>query len=408
MRMIKTCTLNQTICKRMRQKFLFERMTILSSDDRSFLTHRLPMAMAAKKVCRAVWVICKDTGKCEEIRKIGFDVINLPIGNAPLNIFANIKILRQLTGIYESIKPDLMYHSSVQMSFLGSLARLFTRQLPSINAITGVGYLFSSEQPKAKFLRWALSPVLQVLWRRPGTVMLFQNPDDRAVFIKRGLSAANAPLIPGSGVDDQKFKPAVMKHGLGKNKRKLVIGCASRLLRDKGIPELIKAAKIVEKNYDIELRVAGDSHLKNPSNCTPQDIEKWSKISSVTFLGNVSDMVSFWQGCDVAILASHREGFPKALLEAAACGLPLLGTDVPGVREIVVNGYNGLLFAKGDHLDIACKIEKILIDQKLRQSAGKASCELIKSKGLSNRAIEEAFIKLFKSIKTHVVFASDK
>ena len=110
----------------------------------------------------------------------------------------------------------------------------------------------------------------------------------------------------------------------------------------------------------------------------------------------------------MAILASHREGFPKALLEAAACGLPLLGADVPGVREIVVNGYNGLLFAKGDHLDIACKIEKILIDQKLRQSAGMASCELIKSKGLSNRAIEEAFIKLFKSIKTHVVFASDR
>ncbi len=213
----------------MRQNFLFETMTILSSDDRSFLTHRLPMAMAAKKVCRNVWIICKDTGKCEEIRKIGFGVIDLPIGNVPLNIFANLKMLRQLTGVYKSLRPDLIYHSSVQMSFLGSLVHLFMGNLLSINAITGVGYLFSSEQPKAKFLRWAMSPVLRVLWGQAGAVMLFQNSDDREVFFKRGLSAGNAPLIPGSGVDDQKFRPAKTKRSLRKINRTLVIGCASRL-----------------------------------------------------------------------------------------------------------------------------------------------------------------------------------
>jgi glycosyltransferase involved in cell wall biosynthesis len=407
----------------MRKNYLFDRMTILSSDDRSFLTHRLPMAMAAKKLCRVVLVICKDTGKCEEIRQMGFDVTSLSMGNAPLNIFANLKTLRHLAGIYQSVQPDLIYHSSVQMSFLGSLARLFTRKqltgnqlagnqltgsLPSINAITGVGYLFSSEQFKAKFLRWVLSPILRVLWRRAGTVMLFQNPDDRAVFIKRGLSAENAPLIPGSGVDDDKFMPFRTKSSLGKSKRPLVIGCASRLLRDKGIPELIEAVKILEKNYHIELQVAGDIFHKNPSSCTPQEIEEWSKISSVTFLGKVSDMVGFWQGCDVAILPSHREGFPKALLEAAACGLPLLGSDVPGVREIVVDGVNGLLFAKGDCQDIARKIEKIYADQEFRQSAGKASCEVIKSRGLSNHAVEAAFVALFKSIKTRAAFANDR
>lgn len=397
----------------MHKNYLFDRMTILSSDDRSFLTHRLPMAMAAKKLCPVVLVICKDTGKCGEIRQMGFDVTNLPMGNAPLNIFANLKTLRHLARIYQSVQPDLIYHSSVQMSFLGSLARLFTgKQLTgsflSINAITGVGYLFSSEQLKAKFLRWGLSPILRVLWRRAGTVMLFQNPDDRAVFIKRGLSAEDAPLIPGSGVDDDKFKPASTKSSLGKSKRPLVIGCASRLLSDKGIPELIEAIKILEKNYHIELQVAGDIFHKNPSSCTPQEIEEWSKISSVTFLGKVSDMVGFWQGCDVAILPSHREGFPKALLEAAACGLPLLGSDVPGVREIIVDGVNGLLFVKGDCQDITRKIEKIYADQKFRLSAGKASREVIKSRGLSNHAIEAAFVELFNSIKTHAAFANDR
>ena len=163
-----------------------------------------------------------------------------------------------------------------------------------------------------------------------------------------------------------------------------------------------------KKNYLIELQVAGDIFHKNPSSCTPQEIEEWSKISSVTFLGKVSDMVGFWQGCDVAILPSHREGFPKALLEAAACGLPLLGSDVPGVREIVVDGVNGLLFAKGDCQDIARKIEKIYADQEFRQSAGKASREVIKSRGLSNHAVEAAFVALFKSIKTRAAFANDR
>ena len=391
----------------MRQNFLFEKMIILSSDDRSFLTHRLPMAMAAKKVCRSVWVICKDTGNCEGIREIGFNVIDLPMGNAPLHISANIKILRQLTGLYNSVQPDLIYHSSVQMCFLGSLARLFTGNLPSINAITGIGYLFSSEQPKAKFLRWVLSPVLKILWRQPGTVMLFQNPDDRAVFIKRGLSHLNAPIIPGSGVDDQQFIPAATRTNLGKNNRALVIGCASRLLRDKGIPELIRAVKIVEKNYDIELRIAGEVYPRNPSSCTLQDIERWSRVSSVKFLGSVSDMLGFWQGCDVAILPSHREGFPKALLEAAACGLPLLGTDVPGVREIVLDGRNGLLFTQGEHKDIAKKIEKMAVDREFRKSAGVVSRETIKNKGLSNQDIELAFVELFTSIKTRAAFAND-
>ena len=110
-------------------------------------------------------------------------------------------------------------------------------------------------------------------------------------------------------------------------------------------------------------------------------------------------MVIFWQRCDVAILPSHREGFPRAFLEAAACGLPLLGSDVPGVREIVVDGVNGLLFSRGDFRDIASKIEKIYVGHEFRQSAGRASRELIKSRGLSKRAVETAFVELFKSIK---------
>ena len=142
----------------------------------------------------------------------------------------------------------------------------------------------------------------------------------------------------------------------------------------------------------------------NPSSCTPQEIEEWSKISSVTFLGKVSDMVGFWQGCDVAILPSH-EGFPKALLEAAAGAY---WEAMCRVSVKLLDGVNGLLFVKGDCQDIARKIETIYADQEFRQSAGKASREVIKGRGLSNHAVEVAFVALFESIKTRAAFANDR
>ena len=116
--MVKRFTLEQLICKYMPEKFLFENITILSINDRSFMFHRLPMALAAKQLSRVVWVICEDTGMCEEIKKLGFRVVNLQMANSPLNVLASLKTLRKLLIIYRRIRPDSVYHSSVQMSFL--------------------------------------------------------------------------------------------------------------------------------------------------------------------------------------------------------------------------------------------------------------------------------------------------
>jgi glycosyltransferase involved in cell wall biosynthesis len=125
-------------------------------------------------------------------------------------------------------------------------------------------------------------------------------------------------------------------------------------------------------------------------------------------LGNVSDMVKFWQGCDIAILPSHREGLPKALLEAAACGLPLLGTDVAGIREVISHGTNGLLFARGDEVDIASKITQMICDKEFREAAGKASRKLIEIGGFSDVDVQASFVDLFRSMQNRVAFANDK
>ena len=378
------------------------------------------MARAAQTVSKSVTVICQNTGKIRELERAGFEVIDLPAGKKFFNIFTDISVILRLAHIYKKTKPGIAYHSSVQMSFIGAMASLFMGNVLHINSITGVGYLFSSDNLKARIIRCVLTPVMRFLWARDNAVMLFQNPDDRNLFCAKGLAKTDAPLIRGSGVDIVKFSPVLKGRTPkkdDKNKaddakkmagKKIVIGCASRLLKDKGLEELISAMKLLEGSLALELRIAGEIYQHNPSSFSPSDIQNWSGIKSVTMLGNVKDMAAFWRGCDIAILPSHREGLPKAVLEAAACGLPLLGADVAGIREIILHGSNGLLFAKGDDVDIASKITEMAGDQTFRKAAGKASRRLVETGGFSDADVQASFVDLFRSMQTRAVFANDR
>ena len=372
------------------------------------------MARAAQTVSKTVTVICQNTENIEDLRCFGFRVIDLAAGKKSLNVFANILVILNLAKVYKMTKPTLTFHSSVQMSFIGSMASLLMGNVLHVNSVTGVGYLFSSSHLKARILRRVLTPVMRFLWVRDNALMLFQNLDDRSLFCAKGLAKTDAPLIRGSGVDLVKFSPArksKAQKNQGRNNtmgKKIIIGCASRLLKDKGLEELVSAITFVEESCDVELRIAGEIYPNNPSSFLPIDIQNWSRITSINMLGNVSDMVKFWQGCDIAILPSHREGLPKALLEAAACGLPLLGSDVAGIREIISYGTNGLLFAKGNKMDIANKIIQMVSDQKFREAAGKASRKLVETGGFSDADIQASFVDLFRSMQTRAAFANDK
>ena len=378
------------------------------------------MARAAQSISKSVTVICQNTGKIEDLERAGFDVIVLPAGKSLFNVFKNISVILRLAHIYKKTKPGIVYHSSVQMSFIGAMASLLIGNVLHINSITGVGYLFSSDNLKARIVRCFLTPVMRFLWARNNAVMLFQNPDDRNLFCAKGLAKTDAPLIRGSGVDIVKFSPVLRGKTAkmdDKNKaddamktagKKIVIGCASRLLKDKGLEELISAMKLLEGSFPLELRIAGEIYQHNPSSVSPSDIQNWSEIKSVSMLGNVQDMAKFWRGCDIAILPSHREGLPKALLEAAACGLPLLGADVAGIREIILHGSNGLLFVKGDDTDIASKITGMVGDQAFRKAAGKASRRLVETGGFSDTDVQASFFDLFWSMQTRAAFANDR
>ena len=379
----------------MKNKHLVKTILIVSSDDKAFLTHRLPIANAAKDISSNCWIICKDTGQAGKIRKCGFNVITLKDHSAYPGLLSAILTTLELKSVYQQKQPEIIHHSSVFISFLGGLASLFAQEPKYINAVTGVGYLFSSNSMKARILRLALTPIMRALWSRRRQIFLFQNANDKELFVKKGFGTPSSAIIPGSGVDINKFTPA-KKRKFRKNK--IIISCASRLIRDKGLEELIQAIASLPAHMNVELHIAGDIAKSNLQASIIKKLKKWKNISSVKFLGQVEDMRKFWHNCDIAILASHREGLPKSLLEAAACGLPLLGANVPGTRELIDDGVNGYLFEKGNSEDIARCILNLIQDKIFFDKAGLESRKKIENGGFSNEAVAKAYKEFILSI----------
>lgn len=379
----------------MKNKHLVASILIVSSDDRAFLTHRLPMANAAKEISSKCWIVCKDTGHTDKIRKHGFNVIPLKDHSAYPSLLSAVLTAFELKSLYQQKKPDIIHHSSIFISFLGGLASLYNKESKYINAITGVGYLFSSSSIKARIMRLTLTPILRALWARPRHIFIFQNPNDRELFIENGFCKPSSRIIRGSGIDIKEFTPIKKKKF---NNRKIIIGCASRLIRDKGLEELIDAVAGLPTQINVELRIAGDVSKSNPSSFNYKEIEKWKKLTNINFLGYVDDIRKFWQDCDIAVLPSRREGLPKSLLEAAACGLPLLGANVPGTRELIDDGVNGYLFQSGNSEDIARCIATLIQDNIFFHKAGLESRKKIENGDFSNEAVAKAYKEFILSI----------
>ena len=354
------------------------------------------MADAALKISQRVIIACANTGRISEIKGMGFQIHALPSENH--SIISLLRIIFNLIKFYRSEKPQIIHNSSVLMCFVGSIANLFYKPAISINAITGVGYLFTSNSIKAKSIRTILEPVLKLLWSQRNSIFLFQNADDRELFATKRLAPFSSPIIKGSGVDIKHFKPKREYKSYLLNKKPLILGCATRLLKDKGLEEMIKAVAHFGDQKQFELHIAGSLYNNNPSSLKQKELDRLANFKSVRLRGQITNMLEFWQNCDIAILPSHREGLPKSLLEAAACGLPLLGADVPGTREIIRHRYNGLLFKKGDEISISEAIKKVVDNPELRIKLGKKSRKIVEREEFSNQSIARAYQLLLSSI----------
>ena len=307
------------------------------TEDWFFLSHRLPMARAAKAAGFEVHVATNVADGAAAIAREGFVLHPVRFARGKLSPVATLTTIRTLRRLHRDLAPDLVHHVALQATILGSLAALGL-PVARVNAITGLGYSFISDSARARAVRVVIGTLLRLLVDRPRSVALVQNPDDRDLLLRLGIAAERIVLIPGSGVDIDRLQPTPEPAG------PITLGFVGRLLDDKGIRVLVAAHRQLRaKGLDLALLIAGTPDPANPASVPQAEVEAWGREPGITWLGHVDDIATVWARAHIAVLPSRREGLPKSLLEAAACGRPMIATDVPGCREVAIADETGLL-----------------------------------------------------------------
>jgi len=344
----------------MAQKILY-----LVSEDWYFVSHRLPMARAAKAAGFDVHVATRVDRHGERIRAEGFTLHPVVWRRGSLNPFRLLATVSAVRSLYRRLQPDLVHHVALVPSVLGSIAALglpkFGPPMAKLNAFAGLGFAFTSSTAKARAIRAVAAPLMRWLLNRPDTAVLVQNPDDRQAVRGLGVPADAITLIPGSGIDVDQLKPLPEPEGI------FTVAFVGRLLDDKGVRPLVRAHELLAaRGVAVRLLLAGTPDPSNPASIPDGVIDSWRNRPNLVVMGHVSDIGSVWAQAHVGILPSRREGLPKSLLEAAACGRALIATDVPGCREIARRDINALLVPVDDAEALANAIERLMNDTALR------------------------------------------
>jgi glycosyltransferase involved in cell wall biosynthesis len=367
------------------------RLLYVVNEDFAFLLNRLPMARAARKAGFEVHVATHVNNRANAIEAEGFILHPIPLERGGFSPLAAIPTILALRRIEQQIKPDITHHSSLQCCVYGSIAA-FGKEFSQINAVTGLGYIFTSVTLRTRLLKGGMKWLLPLLFNRQGSVVLVQNPDDRSALGDLGIEQERMVLIPGSGVDTDALQPLPEPEG------PITFGFAGRLLTDKGIRALVAAHGLLRsQGHDANLIIAGNPDPANPASVSMEEVEEWCRRPGITWLGHIEDIASLWRKCHFAVLPSHREGLPGSLLEAAASGRAMIATDAPGCREIVIEDQTGLLVPIEDPQALAEAILKLSTSPQLRERYGKAARQLVVNK-LSAKIIGNSIVRLYDEL----------
>ena len=351
----------------------------LVTEDWYFLSHRIPMALAAQRAGYEVHVATHVVDGGDRIKALGFRLHPLAWRRGSLNPLDLFAIIREVRALYQRLSPDLVHHVALQPSVIGSFAAIGL-PITQLNAFAGLGSTFSSQSLKSRIVRPVFTALLRWILNRRRSAALVQNGDDRDAIVAAGVDAGRVFLIPGSGVDVDVLKPMPEPQG------DVTIAFVGRLLEDKGLRTLMAAHDLLmQRGLAVRLLIAGQADPANPASIPDAEIQSWARRPNVTLLGHVADVRQVWAAAHIAELPSRREGLPKSLLEAAACGRPMIASDVPGCREIVRNGVNGLLVPPDDPEALAAAIEQLASDSALRRLYGEAGRQLVETAFSSDR-----------------------
>jgi glycosyltransferase involved in cell wall biosynthesis len=360
------------------------------TEDWYFCSHRLALAVAARQAGLEVVVVTRVRAHGRTIREAGLRLIPLELSRRGANPFSELSLLIRLIAIYKRENPDLVHHVAIKPVFYGSLAAWFAGIPRIVNAVAGLGWLFTSESAGARLLGRLIASAFRFLLNRGKTIV--QNPDDRDFLIGLGIKPSHITLIRGSGVDTGRFVPQREPAGPP------VVILASRLLWDKGVGEFVEAVRSL-RSEDVQARfvLVGEPDHANFAAIPEAQLVAWREEGVVEWWGRREDMPAVFVQAHIVCLPSYREGLPKVLIEAAAAGRPIVTTDAPGCREIVRDGENGLLVPVKSVEPLAAALRHLIENPDLRAEMGRRGREMAVT-GFSVEQVNTETLTLYRNL----------
>lgn len=349
-----------------------KKLFIVVNQDWFFLSHRLPVGMAAKEAGYDVTIVSEDTGVSDKIREAGLNTINLPINKAGTNIKDEIKTFFFLYKLFRLEKPDIVHLVGLKTMLWGSLACRLAGVKAMVSAVCGLGVLFDEEHAHS-FMTRSILKVLRVTHNKKRLAVIFQNNDDKAIFLNaKIMKEEQCAFTNGSGINLQNYDyTPEPTDGLIK------IIFTARMVEDKGTLILIDAAKKLEAEYKgkVQFLLCGGLDT-NPNGITKEMLESRCDGEYIQWLGHRKDVLELLKQSHIMAFPSwYREGLPKSVIEAEAIGRPVVTTDSVGCRDTVVDGKNGYMIPIKDSDALAMALKKLIDNPELRQTMGKNARE---------------------------------
>jgi len=351
-----------------------------------FLSHRLPLALAAARAGYDVHVATPDAPDVATIREAGLTFHPVPFSRRGAHPLTELASLYSLYRLYRSLRPDLTHHVTIKPVLYGGIVARLTRIPAMVSAISGLGHVFIAKGWKAATLRFLVKRFYRIALGHPNSKVIFQNPDDeRAFSTARLIQPQSAVLIRGAGVDLIRFAHSPQPVG------KPLVLFASRMLWTKGVGEFVEAASILQDaGMEARFVLAGRIDSGNPMAVSGDQLREWNDSGTIEWWGQQDDMPDVLAQTHIVCLpTSYGEGVPKVLIEAAACGRPIVATDVPGCREVVRHNDNGLLVPANDSGALANALRQLITDPALRDRMGRRGREIVVQEFSLERVVTE-------------------
>jgi len=341
--------------------------------DWFFLSHRLPIALEAQRLGYEVHVALGLTTHEERLRALGFVVHPLRLDRSSMNPLGALRNVAEIQGVVRKVSPRLVHLVTIKPVLLGGVAARLAGAPAIVAAVPGLGYVFASRGPLAVLRRALIGGLYRMALAHRNLRVIVQNRADHAVISERfGVDPRRVVTIRGSGVNLEEFRMQPVPSGPP------VVALVARMLADKGVREFVAAARALRTAREgtgepARFVLVGEPDPGNPTSIDEAEITGWVRDGIVERWGRRDDVSEVMRSASLVVLPSYHEGLPKVLLEAAACGRPVVATAIPGCREAVEPGETGLLVPVRDPAALAAAMGELLDDPSRRLAMGLAA-----------------------------------